>query len=645
MHKSQIRKSKFFQVGLSKYWHNNQFNGLKMPVLLAITVISTAIIGVSSYQLARELIISQIKAKALLQVSQATDEINRWLEMHANEVKLLAITDNIRSLNWQVALPLIRQEIKRVKNFFVFGIIFPDGSYYYTKHVGKPHANVGDREYFRKAIAGQFNISDPIIGRTSKVPVIVIAVPIHQNYQSNSPVIGVLFGEPSIKKVAEVTNQVHYGKNSYAFILNSQGKAVIHPNPSLMSTSEKPAPSFLQSTNGDLAVLAKKMVNRNQGLELINIDGERKYVAYLPLEQVNWSLALVIPRTNIESPLTPLNILASILGLLLLLIAIIFWRQIRLSEATKKQACKLEETLKELRKTQTHIIQQEKMSSLGQLVAGIAHEINNPIGFIYSNIGYFDQYSQDLFRIIQLYEHYYPDKIPDLQNELAIIELDFLREDLPKLLSSMKSGAERIKEIVISLRNFSRLDEATMKEVDIHHGIDSTLLILEVRLKNTNNLPAIEVVKEYGNLPLVECYPGQMNQVFINILSNAIDALEGLFIEDNSLNSGKQVEITQPQIRIKTELDDCQRVNIHITNNGPDIPQEIQSVIFDPFFTTKSLGKGSGLGLSISYQIITQVHRGNLLLFSTPNQPTEFVIQIPLHQRNLVGEQRVALTP
>jgi len=636
MKKSQLIKLKvFFQNRFVKIYQSDKLGGLTVLLLLVITVVFTGIIGISSYQLVRKIILAQIKEKALLQVSQATEEIDRWVEMHANEVKLLATTDTIRSLNWQVALPLIHEEMNRVKSFFIFGIIYPDGSYYLTKYIGKgkAHANLKDRQYFRQAIAGQFNISDPFIGRVNKVPVIAIAVPIHKNSQPNSPVIGVLFGEPSIKKVAEVTNRVYYGKNSYAFILNSQGKAVVHPNRLLMSTIERSAPSFLESSDRDLAALARKMVNRNRGLELIHIDGEQKYVAYFPLEQVKWSVALVIPRTNIESQLKPLNLLASILGLLSLLIAIIFWRQIYLSGETKKQANELEQTLKELRKTQTQLIQQEKMSSLGQLVAGIAHEINNPIGFIYSNIIYIDEYTQDLFRIIELYEHHFPGPIAEIQNEFELIDLDFLREDLPKLLFSMQSGAERIKQIIISLRNFSRLDEATMKEVDIHQGIDSTLLILGIRLKNTNKSQEIEVIKEYGNLPRVECYAGQINQAFINILSNAIDALEGLFINSSNGNDGKQVEITQPQIRIKTELDDNQKVNIHIINNGAYIPEDIQSVIFDPFFTTKAVGKGSGLGLFITYQIITEVHKGKLLLFSSPNQPTEFIIQIPLHQR------------
>ena len=283
----------------------------------------------------------------------------------------------------------------------------------------------------------------------------------------------------------------------------------------------------------------------------------------------------------------------------------------------------LQQTLKELKKTQTQLIQNEKMSSLGQLVAGVAHEINNPVNFIYGNITHADAYIQDLLRLLQRYQHYYPNPVPQLQAELEASDIDFLLQDLPKILDSMKVGTDRIRQIVSSLRIFSRTDEAEIKSVNIHEGIDSTLMILGHRLKAFSSRPNIEVVKEYGNLPLVECYPGQLNQVFMNIISNAIDALE------EAIDMQK---ISNPAIAICTEIVDGKTIEIRITDNAMGIPEDVKQKIFDPFFTTKSVGKGTGMGLSISYQIITEKHGGTLSCASKAGQGTEFAIAIPLTQ-------------
>jgi Amt family ammonium transporter len=256
------------------------------------------------------------------------------------------------------------------------------------------------------------------------------------------------------------------------------------------------------------------------------------------------------------------------------------------------------------------------MSSLGQMVAGIAHEINNPVSFIYSNIRPAMEYTENLLALIALYQNYYPEPNPEIIEYINEFDIDFLASDFPKLLDSMKMGAERIRNIVKSLRNFSRLDESEMKYVDLHEGIESTLLILQNRLKFKPDHPEIKIIKEYGNLPEVECYPSQLNQVFMNIINNAIDALE-----ENQ---------TQPsQIKISTQQLDDRWITIHIADNGPGIPEEIRTKLFDPFFTTKPVGKGTGLGLSISYQIIVDKHHGKIECHSMPKQGTKFVIQIP----------------
>ncbi|TVP63554.1 MAG: PAS domain S-box protein [Nodularia sp. (in: Bacteria)] len=295
----------------------------------------------------------------------------------------------------------------------------------------------------------------------------------------------------------------------------------------------------------------------------------------------------------------------------------------------RQQAQTLEKALGELQLTQTQMIQSAKMSALGQLVAGVAHEINNPVNFIYGNIKPANDYLQELLKLISLYQEYYPQPVPIIQKEIKRIDLDFLMEDLPKLLSSMNMGAERIRQIVLSLRNFSRLDEAEYKAVDIHEGIESSLLILKSRLKGQPGYPAIEVIKEYGNLPRVECYAGQLNQVFINILTNAIDVLE----ERDEKRSYQEIQDFPSIIRISTQMLNEHQIIIKIGDNGLGIPEKIKQLIFNPFFTTKPIGKGTGMGMSISYQIITKNHGGRFYCISSSGQGTQFVIEIPLKQQ------------
>ncbi|MGK7925580.1 MAG: AAA family ATPase [Spirulina sp.] len=282
-----------------------------------------------------------------------------------------------------------------------------------------------------------------------------------------------------------------------------------------------------------------------------------------------------------------------------------------------QQALKLEQEIHELQRTQLHLIQSEKMFGLGQMVAGIAHEINNPVNFIHGNIAHADEYTQNLIHLLELYRHHYPQPHPEIREEIEAMDLAFLEGDLSKLFQSMRGGSDRIQNIVSSLRTFARLDEAEYKAVDLHAGLDSALTILQNRLQAGEEREEIQVIKDYDNLPRVECYAGQLNQVFMNILGNAIDAL----------NSSSEI---QPQIGIRTRSD-SEKVTIAIADNGAGMSEEIISRIFDPFFTTKPVGQGTGLGLSISYQIVTEKHRGSLTCTSQPGE-TVFIIKIPIRQ-------------
>jgi signal transduction histidine kinase len=267
------------------------------------------------------------------------------------------------------------------------------------------------------------------------------------------------------------------------------------------------------------------------------------------------------------------------------------------------------------------------MSSLGQLVAGVAHEINNPVSFIHGNIEYVEEYTQDLLQLANLHRQANINQSL-IQELLDKIDVEFIQQDLPKTLKSMKVGTQRIRDIVLSLRNFSRMDEAEFKEVDIHTGINSTLMILQNRLQGKLECPAIEIIQDYGKIPTISCYAGQLNQVFFNLLTNAIDAIE----EKNRQQTFAKIEPNPNQIQIRTSIIDSNWVEIVIADNGIGMTSELQKQIFNPFFTTKPVGSATGMGLSISFQIITEKHGGKLTCFSELYQGTKFVIQIPLNK-------------
>jgi len=349
-----------------------------------------------------------------------------------------------------------------------------------------------------------------------------------------------------------------------------------------------------------------------------------------PIETVTHVASAIVKESNLEIR-TPVTTNDEVGSLATSLNQLVQWvddstqdlEQARqtLEQRVEERTQELTQALRELQHTQAQLIQREKMSSLGQMVAGIAHEINNPINFIYGNLDYAKRSINDLLILLELYRQEYPQPNGAIQEQSETMDLDFLIADMPKMLSSLKSGAERIQEVVLSLRNFCRLDEAQLKRADIHEGLENTLLLVGHRIQ-----PNINLVKKYSQLPRIDCYPAQLNQAFINIISNAIDALEEV--------QGKAI----PTIVIRSETIDNRWIRVSVWNNGAAIPEEVKERIFDPFFTTKSVGKGTGMGLAICYQIVKK-HQGKIEVTSEPEKGTEFAITLPIQT-----EQEMALS-
>jgi two-component system, NtrC family, sensor kinase len=335
-------------------------------------------------------------------------------------------------------------------------------------------------------------------------------------------------------------------------------------------------------------------------------------------------------RPNINESLILLQSFIGVIVLTTLILCSVIAQRRQVEHQLRLKTQQVEQTLWDLQQAQSLLIHSEKMSGLGQLVAGVAHEINNPVNFISGNLSYANEYIESLLSLIQMYQDSYAIPIPEIQNKIDEIDLDFVMEDLPKLLSSMKIGTDRIQTIVLSLRNFSRTEGSTPKVADIHEGLDNTLLILQHCLKPSGENVSIEVIKKYSNLPKIECYASELNQVFMNILANAIDALSEKRIQKN-LN---QSEIL-PRIEISTKIVDENCVAVSISDNGSGMPEEIVNRIFDLFYTTKPVGKGTGLGLYISHKIISERHRGKLKCVSLCDRGTEFIIELPIKKDNL----------
>ena len=298
-----------------------------------------------------------------------------------------------------------------------------------------------------------------------------------------------------------------------------------------------------------------------------------------------------------------------------------------LEQQVQQRTAELTQSLEELQQTQLQLIQSEKMSTLGQLVAGIGHEINNPIGFIAGSCSNIEEYLNDIFSLVELQQEKLSDsEDKEIEELIEEIDLEYLKEDLPKLIKSMRQGITRLKDISLSLRTFARSDIASQVEYQIHEGINSTLMLLKHRLKDIGERSKIEIIQNYSELPPINCYPGQLNQVFMNIIANAIDAFDDLHE-----NSDEQTVTSPYSIIIATSVDSTQNiVSICVEDNALGMPSEVQARIFEPSFTTKAVGKGTGLGLAISHQIVVEKHSGTIDCFSTIGKGTKFIITLPI---------------
>ncbi|MGB7440247.1 MAG: ATP-binding protein [Coleofasciculaceae cyanobacterium] len=408
-----------------------------------------------------------------------------------------------------------------------------------------------------------------------------------------------------------------------------------------------PRNSHYQSSPSILKAISQAASGKSDLLRDSESLFKSKIVVFEPLANDNWGFVIQIESEELYASVHQQLVIIGIMIVLLsglatagmvLLLHPLSGQVLIQTDELKRQVQEKTAAIEQLKQTQAQLIQTEKLSSLGQLVAGVAHEINNPVNFIYGNLEHAEEYSQNLLELIELYQNPNSNSAKDIEEYIEEIDLEFLKVDLPKLIDSMQEGANRIRDIVLSLKNFSRAEEVGMKLTDLHEGLESTLLILQHRLKARPDQPEIQVIKRYGELPQVECHINQLNQVFMNLLANAIDALES----NKQRHSSEECQANSNLIVIHTELSESNWVAIHIADNGAGMTQAVRNKLFEPFFTTKPVGKGTGLGLSVSYQIIVEHHGGKLWCDSTPGQGTEFTIQIPIRQEIVKGFSQVS---
>ncbi|MEH1939560.1 MAG: ATP-binding protein [Nostoc sp.] len=531
---------------------NHPSRNLLIRFIIGGTTLVVSISAYFSYQAARNVMLKDLRHSAFLEVQRGGAEIEEWLHVRQVEVQTLANTSTVRSLNWSVAEPYLKAEVKRINEFFLFQIATPDGSYSNTK-VGRSNKNIQDRDYFQKAIAGKSNISDPFISRSTGISLIAISTPIWSNSASSSP-IGTFHGNVRVDRIAKVVNSLHYGTNSYAFALNSQGQAIVHPDSALMSTVEEPAPSLLKIGDRNLNAIARRMVKKQQGIELMEIDGTKKYVAYLPLQAANWSVALVIPRENIESRLQYLDSIALIVGGLAVTMITVLWQVQAFEQAELKKS-------KAAADTANH--------AKSEFLANMSHELRTPLNGILGC-------AQILLRSPALpnQEQYHVNIIEQCGSHLLTLINDIL--DLSKI------EAKKL--------------ELYPGDVHFPSFLQGIVEICGIRAKQKGIL---FVYKPAIDLPTgVHIDVKRLRQVLLNLLGNAIK-----FTDEGQVTFNIEV-IDRPPSDGQTVK---HRIRCTVEDTGIGITPAELSKIFLPFEQVgekKRQVEGTGLGLAITRQLV-----------------------------------------
>ncbi|MEH2361716.1 MAG: ATP-binding protein [Nostoc sp.] len=553
-------------------------HSLLIRFLVGGTTLIVSISAYFSYQAARKITLEELRGRAFLEVQSGVDEIEEWLHVRKVEVETLAQTSTVRSLDWSVTEPYLKSEVDRIDEFFFFQIATPDGSYSNTK-VGRSNKNIKDRDYFQKALAGKSNISDPFISRSTGIPLIAIATPMWSNYsQSRSP-IGVFLGSVKVDHIVEVVNSLHYGKNSYAFALNSQGEAIVHPNSTFMSTLDKPAPSLLKIADRNLNAIAQQMVNKQQGIQLMEIDGTKKYVAYVPLREANWSVALVIPRQNIESRLQFLDFIALILGGLTVMMITVLWRVQAFEQAQLKKS-------KAAADTANH--------AKSEFLANMSHELRTPLNGILGC-------AQILLRSQDLPEpqQYHVNIIEQCGSHLLTLINDIL--DLSKIEA--------------------RKLELYPHDVHFPSFLQGIAEICQIRAEQKGIL---FVYESAINLPTgVHVDVKRLRQVLLNLLGNAIK-----FTDEGKVTF--KVEVIE-QLPADGETVKY-RIRLSVEDTGIGITPAELGKIFLPFEQVgekKRQTEGTGLGLAITQQLV-QMMGSDIHLKSQIGQGSTFWFEIAI---------------
>ena len=525
-------------------------------LLIGSTTLIVSIAAYGSYQVVRNLTLENLKRSAFLEVQQGTNKIDSWLALRKAEVQLLSNTDTVRSLDWAIAEPYLKAEVERINEYLTMSVANSDGSYYNTL-LGRTNKTLSNRIYFQRALAGDLNVSDPFVGQTNKVPSIAVSAPIRQTVDASSPPIGVFIGVTTIDRVSQIVSQLHYGENSYAFALNSNGEAIVHPDATLMSTAEKPAPSLLDAADQSLAAIAQRMVNKKQGMELVNIDGTQKYLAFIPLEEANWSIALVIPRENIEAQLRPLNMIAIVVAGLAGAMIVVLWQVQSFEQAQLRKSKIAAEEAKEAANAANH--------AKSEFLANMSHELRTPLNGILG-------YAQILQRSKTLTQH----------ERKGINIIEQCGYHLLTLINDILDLAK------IEARKFDLL----VNEFNLPAFLQSVTEICKIRAEQKGIAFICQVDEE---LPTsIRADEKCLRQVLINLIGNAI----------------KFTDAGRITFRVKAqtlETAGMYRLRFEVEDTGIGMTAKQLEKIFRPFEQVGPQQKqteGTGLGLSISQKII-----------------------------------------